>query len=176
MGADPSGAGKSTASEILLRFHAPDTVSVLPDGTPLRDFPLEYVALLPQETLVLHDTARANIACGRPGASDHTIEEAARAADAREFITALPEALRHLDRPQFRARLSGGQLHRLAIAHDLSPALDADRILLADRCRLVDTGRHNDLLAHGGGYAHLYGSRSTAFVEAPSGAYAWTAS
>ncbi|NNN35085.1 ABC transporter ATP-binding protein [Streptomyces sp. S3(2020)] len=115
----PSGAGKSTVSKLLLRFYDPDTGGILLDGVPLRDFPLarlrEYVTLLPQETLVLHDTVRANIACGRPGASDHAIEQAARAADAHDFITALPDGYdTHIDPNS--ARLSGGQLQRLAIA------------------------------------------------------------
>ncbi|WP_240983021.1 ABC transporter ATP-binding protein [Streptomyces sp. S3(2020)] len=115
----PSGAGKSTVSKLLLRFYDPDAGDVLLDGVPLRDFPLarlrEYVTLLPQETLVLHDTVRANIACGRPGASDHAIEQAARAADAHDFITALPDGYDTRVDPN-SARLSGGQLQRLAIA------------------------------------------------------------
>ncbi|MER5428048.1 ABC transporter ATP-binding protein [Streptomyces sp. NPDC002588] len=115
----PSGAGKSTLSKLLLRFYDPDSGAVLLDGTPLGAFPLdrlrEYVALLPQETLVLHDTVRANIACGRPGASDHAIEEAARTADAHDFITALPDGYDTQVDPN-SARLSGGQLQRLAIA------------------------------------------------------------
>ncbi|MEV1065406.1 ABC transporter ATP-binding protein [Streptomyces sp. NPDC050263] len=115
----PSGAGKSTVSKLLLRFYDADAGKILLDGTPLHDFPLarlrEYVTLLPQETLVLHDTVRANIACGRPGASDHAIEEAARSADAHEFITALPDGYDTRVDPN-SARLSGGQLQRLAIA------------------------------------------------------------
>jgi ATP-binding cassette subfamily B protein len=115
----PSGAGKSTLSKLLLRFYDPDSGSVLLDGTPLNGYPLErlreYIALLPQETLVLHDTVRANIACGRPGASDRAIEEAARAADAHDFITALPDGYDTQVDPH-SARLSGGQLQRLAIA------------------------------------------------------------
>ncbi|MFJ8107404.1 ABC transporter ATP-binding protein [Streptomyces sp. NPDC096132] len=115
----PSGAGKSTVSKLLLRFYDPDVGEVLLDGVPLRDFPLarlrEYVTLLPQETLVLHDTVRANIACGRPGASDQAIEEAARAADAHGFVVDLPEGYDTRIDPG-TARLSGGQLQRLAIA------------------------------------------------------------
>ena len=115
----PSGAGKSTVSKLLLRFYDPDAGDLLLDGVPLRDFPLarlrEYVTLLPQETLVLHDTVRANIACGRPGASDQAIEEAARAADAHEFVMGLPEGYDTKVDPN-SARLSGGQLQRLAIA------------------------------------------------------------
>ncbi|MEU6259983.1 ABC transporter ATP-binding protein [Streptomyces sp. NPDC047043] len=115
----PSGAGKSTVSKLLLRFYDPDAGELLLDGVPLRDFPLarlrEYVTLLPQETLVLHDTVRANIACGRPGASDQAIEDAARAADAHDFIMRLPEGYGTRVDPN-SARLSGGQLQRLAIA------------------------------------------------------------
>ncbi|KUN80172.1 ABC transporter ATP-binding protein [Streptomyces griseoruber] len=115
----PSGAGKSTVSKLLLRFYDPDAGEVLLDGVPVRDFPLarlrEYLTLLPQETLVLHDTVRANIACGRPGASDQAIEEAARAADAHDFVVRLPEGYDTKIDPG-SARLSGGQLQRLAIA------------------------------------------------------------
>ncbi|KUN07554.1 ABC transporter ATP-binding protein [Streptomyces yokosukanensis] len=115
----PSGAGKSTVSKLLLRFYDPDFGDVLLDGVPLRDFPLArlraYVTLLPQETLVLRDTVRANIACGRPGASGQAIEEAARAADAHDFIVRLPDGYDTRVDPN-SARLSGGQLQRLAIA------------------------------------------------------------
>ncbi|MFF3913192.1 ABC transporter ATP-binding protein [Streptomyces sp. NPDC001852] len=115
----PSGAGKSTVSKLLLRFYDPDCGDVLLDGVPLRDLPLarlrEYVTLLPQEMLVLRDTVRANIACGRPGAGDQAIEQAARAADAHEFISRLPDGYDTRVDPH-SARLSGGQLQRLAIA------------------------------------------------------------
>ncbi|WP_079165492.1 ABC transporter ATP-binding protein [Streptomyces sp. NRRL S-31] len=118
----PSGAGKSTVAKLLLRFYDPDAGDVLLDGTPLRDFPLarlrEYVTLLPQETLVLRDTVRANIACGRPGAGDQAIEQAARAADAHDFIVRLPDGYDTRVDPH-SARLSGGQLQRLAIARAL---------------------------------------------------------
>ncbi|MBK6017742.1 ABC transporter ATP-binding protein, partial [Streptomyces sp. MBT53] len=115
----PSGAGKSTVSKMLLRFYDPEAGEVLLDGVPLRDLPLarlrEYVTLLPQETLVLHDTVRANIACGRPGASEQAIMDAAIAADAHEFILRLPDGYDTKVDPN-SARLSGGQLQRLAIA------------------------------------------------------------
>ncbi|MDQ1013435.1 ABC-type multidrug transport system fused ATPase/permease subunit [Streptomyces sp. V4I23] len=70
--------------------------------------------MLPQQTLILHDTIRENIACGRPGASDHDIVQAARAA-AHDFITGLPHGY---DTPidPHTAQLSGGQLQRIAIA------------------------------------------------------------
>jgi ATP-binding cassette subfamily B protein len=128
----PSGAGKSTLSKLLLRFYDPEAGEVALDGVPLPDFPLdrlrEYVALLPQETLVLHDTVRANIACGRPGASEEAIVEAARAADAHDFVMGLPEGYDTQVDPH-SARLSGGQLQRLAIARAIlrdSPVLVLD--------------------------------------------------
>ncbi len=115
----PSGAGKSTVSKLLLRFYDPDAGDVLLDGVPVRDLPLarlrSHVTLLPQDTLVLHDTVRANIACGRPGASEQAIEDAARAADAHDFILGLPDGYDTQIDPG-TARLSGGQLQRLAIA------------------------------------------------------------
>ncbi|MFD4877389.1 ABC transporter ATP-binding protein [Streptomyces sp. NPDC058420] len=115
----PSGAGKSTVSKMLLRFYDPDAGEVLLDGVPLRNLPVarlrEYVTLLPQETLVLHDSVRANIACGRPGASEQAIVDAAVAADAHEFILRLPDGYDTKVDPN-SARLSGGQLQRLAIA------------------------------------------------------------
>lgn len=128
----PSGAGKSTVTKLLLRFYDPDAGDVLLDGVPLRHFPLarlrEYVTLLPQETLVLHDTVRANIACGRPGASEQALIEAAKAADAHEFIMRLPGGYDTKVDPN-SARLSGGQLQRLAIARAIlrdSPVLVLD--------------------------------------------------
>lgn len=114
-----SGAGKSTVSKLLLRFYDPAEGSVRLDGVPLHSMPLSFlrenVTLLPQETLILHDTIRENIACGRPGATDHEIVQAARDAAAHDFITALPEGYDTRIDPH-AAQLSGGQLQRVAIA------------------------------------------------------------
>ncbi|MGW0711888.1 ABC transporter ATP-binding protein [Streptomyces sp. NPDC002643] len=160
----PSGAGKSTLSKLLLRFYDPDAGTVLLDGTPLHDFPLdrlrEYVALLPQQTLVLHDTVRANIACGRPGASDQAIEEAARTADAHDFITALPDGYDTQVDPN-SARLSGGQLQRLAIARAVlrdapvlvldEPTTGLDALAarrIVDPLRRLMTGRTTIMITH----------------------------
>jgi ATP-binding cassette subfamily B protein len=114
-----SGAGKSTLSKLLTRFYDPSAGVICLDGVPLTDVPLtflrENVALLPQETLILHGSIRENIECGRPGASDADIEAAARAADAYDFVTALPEGYATRIAPG-TAKLSGGQLQRIAIA------------------------------------------------------------
>ncbi len=114
-----SGAGKSTVSKLLLRFYDPGEGYVRLDGVPLHALPLaflrDHVTLLPQETLILHDTIRENIACGRPGASDHDVVRAARDAAADEFIRALPQGYDTRIDPH-TAQLSGGQLQRIAIA------------------------------------------------------------
>jgi ATP-binding cassette subfamily B protein len=128
----PSGAGKSTLSKLLTRFYDPTAGVICLDGVPLTDVPLEFlrenVALLPQETLILHGTIRENIACGRPGATDEEIERAARDADAHAFITALPDAYDTEIAPG-TAALSGGQLQRVALARAI---LRAAPVLVLD--------------------------------------------
>ncbi|MDF3293169.1 ABC transporter ATP-binding protein [Streptomyces silvisoli] len=128
----PSGAGKSTFAKLLLRFYDPDTGTVRLDGVPLDALPLgflrRHVALLPQQTLILHDTIAENIGCGRPGASRAEIVEAARDADAHDFVTALPDGYDTLIDPH-TARLSGGQLQRIAIARAM---LRDARVLVLD--------------------------------------------
>ncbi|MFD4530413.1 ABC transporter ATP-binding protein [Streptomyces sp. NPDC058470] len=115
----PSGAGKSTIAKLLLRFYDPTAGSIHLDGVDLNtvglSFLRENVTLLPQKTLILHETIHENIACGRPGATDREVEHAARAAAAHDFVIALPDGYgTHID--PHTAQLSGGQLQRIAIA------------------------------------------------------------
>jgi ATP-binding cassette subfamily B protein len=114
-----SGAGKSTLAKLLLRFYDPTAGAVRLDGHDLRELRTaslrENVGLLLQETLVLDDTVRANIAYGRPGATDDEIEAAARAADAHDFVMELPEGY-ETSVGQKGRRLSGGQRQRIAVA------------------------------------------------------------
>ncbi|MFD5469307.1 ABC transporter ATP-binding protein [Streptomyces sp. NPDC127105] len=114
-----SGAGKSTVAKLQLRFYDPDRGAVRLDGTDLRELALtdvrESVAVVLQETLVLHGTVRENIAYGRPGATEAEIVEAARAADADEFVRLLPDGYDTVVGQRGRM-LSGGQRQRLAIA------------------------------------------------------------
>ncbi|MFH9981779.1 ABC transporter ATP-binding protein [Streptomyces sp. NPDC017179] len=114
-----SGAGKSTVAKLQLRFYDPDRGAVRLDGTDLRELALtdvrDSVAVVLQETLVLHGTVRENIAYGRPGAAEAEIVEAARAADADDFIRLLPDGYDTVVGQRGRM-LSGGQRQRLAIA------------------------------------------------------------
>jgi ATP-binding cassette, subfamily B, bacterial len=117
-----SGAGKSTIAKLLLRLHDPDHGSVRLDGCDLRELTVESVrsnvGVLLQETLVFDGTVGENVAYGRPGASEVEIVAAAKAADAHEFIEALPEGYATVVGQKGR-RLSGGQRQRLAIARAL---------------------------------------------------------
>ena len=115
----PSGAGKTTLAKLLLRFYDPTEGSVLVDGHDLRDVGVrslrESIAVLLQDTLVFHGTVRENIAYGRLEATEEEIVQAAKMADAHEFIVSLPEGYDTVV-GQRGQRLSGGQRQRLAIA------------------------------------------------------------
>jgi len=115
----PSGVGKSTIAKLLLRFYDPAEGEVRLDGHDLRDLRAhalrEQIAVLLQEALVFDATVRENIAYGRPNATDEEIVRAAKAADAHDFIAALPHGY-DTGVGQKGRRLSGGQRQRIAIA------------------------------------------------------------
>lgn len=117
-----SGAGKSTLADLLPRFHDPSEGRVTLDGRDLRSLRITDVrslmGIVTQETILFHDTIRANIAYGRDDASQADVEAAARAAHAHDFIASFPEG--YDTRVGERGvRLSGGQRQRLAIARAL---------------------------------------------------------
>jgi len=117
-----SGAGKSTALDLLARFHDPTSGRITVDGVDLRDAAVAslraQLGIVTQETILFHDSVRANIAYGRPDCPTEQLEAAARAAHAHTFIEKLPEGYDTLigDRG---LRLSGGERQRLAIARAL---------------------------------------------------------
>ncbi len=115
----PSGAGKSTLVDLLGRFLEVTSGRILIDGTDIRRFRLRslrgMMGIVSQETVLFHDTVRANIAYGLPGAGAEEVENAARAAGAHEFIEALPDGYDTLVGER-GTQLSGGQRQRLAIA------------------------------------------------------------
>jgi ATP-binding cassette, subfamily B, bacterial len=115
----PSGAGKSTIARLLLRFYDPDRGRILLDGIDIRDLSLQTlrynITLLQQENLLFTGTVRDNIGYGALGATQAQIRAAARAADADDFITGLPDG--YLTPVGERGRLlSGGQRQRIALA------------------------------------------------------------
>ncbi|MGW8974161.1 ABC transporter ATP-binding protein [Streptomyces platensis] len=136
----PSGAGKSTLAALLLRFYDPDAGSIRLDGIPVNRMPLDRlrrnITLLPQETLVLHDTVEENIACGRDDVTHSDVVRAARAADAEVFIAALPDGYQTVIAPG-TSRLSGGQLQRVAIARAM--LRDAPVLVLDEPTTGLDT-------------------------------------
>ena len=114
-----TGGGKSTLAALLLRFFDPTTGRVLLDGRDFRDLKLAWlrsqISVVLQDAVLFSTTIAENIAVGRPGASREEIEEAARLAQADEFIRVLPDGYDTL-LGERGVNLSGGQRQRLAIA------------------------------------------------------------
>ncbi len=128
----PSGAGKSTLFQLALRFYDPQRGAVRIDGVPLANAdPSELrqrIAYVPQETVLFAASARDNLRYGRWEAADEELWEAARLANAEEFLKRLPQGLdTYLG--EGGARLSGGQRQRIAIARAM---LRTAPILLLD--------------------------------------------
>ncbi|MDW3222744.1 MAG: ABC transporter transmembrane domain-containing protein [Paracoccaceae bacterium] len=135
----PSGAGKTTIIQMLLRFYDPTSGQITLDGVNLsdlrRDTFRKAVALVPQDPVIFAASARDNIRFGRPGATDAEIETAAKAAAAHDFITALPDGYdAYLG--ERGVMLSGGQKQRIAIARAI--LRDAPVLLLDEATSALD--------------------------------------
>jgi ATP-binding cassette, subfamily B, bacterial len=117
-----SGAGKTTAAHLLLRFWDPQAGRITIGGHDLRDFTLDdlrrQVALVAQDTYLFNATLRENLALGRPDATAEEVLAAARAANVDEFAQALPEGY-ETTVGERGLQLSGGQRQRIAIARAL---------------------------------------------------------
>lgn len=136
----PSGAGKSTLVDLLSRFFEVTSGRILIDGTDIRRFRLrslrERMGIVSQETVLFHDTVRANITYGLRGVGAREVEEAARAAEAHEFIGTLPEGYDTVIGER-GAELSGGQRQRLAIARAI--LRDPPILILDEATSSLDT-------------------------------------
>ena len=115
----PSGSGKSTIVSLLLRFYDPQSGTILIDGKPEKEYQLsalrDQMAIVPQDVLLFGGTIRDNIAYGKPGATIEEIAEAAKKANAYNFIESFPQKFDTIVGER-GIQLSGGQRQRIAIA------------------------------------------------------------
>lgn len=118
----PSGAGKTTIADLIGRFYEATSGQILVDGVDLRSYSIrtlrESLGIVSQDTVLFHDTIRANIAYAMEGVPDEAVEAAARAAHAHDFIMAFPEGYATVVGER-GTQLSGGQRQRIAIARAL---------------------------------------------------------
>ena len=135
----PSGGGKSTILALLQRLYDPDGGAVLLDGHDVRTLRQldvrKQIGVVLQDGFLFSDTIRANIAFGRPGATDAEVEAAARAANAHEFIAPLPDGYDTVVGPS-GSTLSGGERQRVAIARALLK--DAPILVLDEATSALD--------------------------------------
>lgn len=128
----PSGAGKSTIASLLYRLYDPSKGTITLDGQPYTELDARWlrqqVGVVAQEPLLFSTTIADNIRYGRPQATDTEVEEAARLANAHQFVTAFPDGYRTLVGER-GVQLSGGQKQRVAIARAI---LKDPRILILD--------------------------------------------
>lgn len=160
----PSGSGKSTIASLVFRFYDPESGNITIDGKELNDYALSQIrnqmAIVPQEVMLFGGTIKENIEYGKPNATDEEIFEAAKKANALEFIESFPEKFETLvgDRG---IQLSGGQKQRIAIARailkdpsilvldEATSALDSESERLVQEAleRLME-GRTSIVIAH----------------------------
>lgn len=135
----PSGAGKTTILQLLLRFYDPSNGQITIDGLPLvamkRAEFRQAIALVPQDPVIFATSARENIRFGRPDATDAQVEIAAQAASAHEFLQALPDGY-DSQVGERGIMLSGGQKQRIAIARAI--LRDAPILLLDEATSALD--------------------------------------
>jgi len=160
----PSGSGKSTTAALILQFYHPQSGTILFDGKPADEYALtdirNQVAIVPQDVLLFGGTIMENIAYGKLGASNEDIIQAAKRANADQFIISFPEGYETIVGER-GVKLSGGQRQRIAIARALlkNPAIlildEATSSLDSESERLVQEaleelmkGRTSIIIAH----------------------------
>ncbi len=160
----PSGAGKSTLISLLLRFYDPDRGQILFDGDSSQNYSLpdvrKQIALVPQDVLLFGGSIFENILYGKPSASFEEVTEAARKANAHDFVSEFPGAYETIVGER-GVKLSGGQRQRIAIARALlkDPAIlildeatssldSASEHLVQDALENLMKGRTSFVIAH----------------------------
>jgi subfamily B ATP-binding cassette protein MsbA len=159
-----TGSGKSTLMNLLLRFYDPTNGRILVDGYDLRKVKQEslrrQIAVVPQDIALFRGSIKENIAYGRPNATDEEIVNAAKLANAHEFITAIPEQY-EAEVGERGNKLSGGERQRIAIARailrdprilildEATSSLDAEtEALIREALERLMKGRTSFIIAH----------------------------
>ena len=157
-----SGAGKTTCTNLLLRLWDVRGGAITVGGHDIRAFPQhdlrQYMAVVPQEVYLFHATIRENIRLGRPGATDQEVEQAAEAAQAAAFISALPDGWDTIAGER-AAMLSGGQRQRIAIARAL--LRDAPILVMDEAVSNLDAESEHALHA---ALQHIAANRTTLLI------------
>ncbi|HEX4424240.1 MAG TPA: ABC transporter ATP-binding protein [Terriglobales bacterium] len=159
----PTGSGKTTLVDLIPRIYDAPPGTVLIDGKPVRDYPLEVlrqnVGFVPQETFLFSDSIRENIAFGVMDASDEAVRAAAQAASIAEDIEGFPEQYRTMVGER-GITLSGGQKQRTAIARAIirNPRI----LILDDALSSVDTQTEDKILNH---LREIMRGRTTIFIS-----------
>ncbi|WP_343706515.1 ABC transporter transmembrane domain-containing protein [Flavobacterium sp.] len=160
----PSGAGKSTISSLLLRFYDITSGEITVDGKNIYDYDLENLrgnmSIVPQDVILFGGTIRENIAYGKPDATDEEIMQAAKQANAFNFVDSFPEKFETLAGER-GVKLSGGQRQRIAIARALlknpsilildeaTSSLDSEsEKLVQEALEVLMEGRTSIIIAH----------------------------
>ena len=143
----PTGAGKSTLVSLIPRLYDAPGGTVLLDGRPLREYPLETlranIGFVPQETFLFSETLRENIALGAPGASDEQVFRAAESAHIRKEFDEFPKGFQTMVGER-GVTLSGGQKQRSALARAI--LRDPSVLILDDALASVDTYTEEQIL------------------------------
>jgi ATP-binding cassette subfamily B protein len=142
-----TGAGKTTLVSLLTRFYDPTSGRILLDGVDIRDYRLkdlrDQFAIVLQDPVLFSTTIAENIAYGHPTASDGEIAEAARRANAHDFISALPEGYQTIVGER-GMRLSGGERQRIALSRAF--LRDAPILILDEPTSSVDTSTESKII------------------------------
>jgi len=159
----PTGSGKTTLVSLIPRIYDADPGSVVIDGRPIREYPVEVlrknIGFVPQETFLFSETVRENLAFGKEDATDAEVRAAAEAANIAEDIESFPDKYRTLVGER-GITLSGGQKQRTAIARAIirNPRI----LILDDALSSVDTHTEDRILSH---LREIMQGRTTIFIS-----------